>query len=355
MTSRSLLIVNYHSAALTAAAIESARSASASELQVVVVDNSCDASEASALQDLDAEVILSDRNRGYAGGINLGRRSCRGETLIVSNPDVVFAPRSIDLLADALSDEVAVAGPALFWDEGLRWMLPPADTHSAGERLLRAMAGRLPPLRRAFDRRRMSLRAAFWSLSAPAEVPSLSGAVLAMKSDDFDHEKGFDERFPLYFEETDFLRRVRKRKKVVYVPAARCRHLFNQSAGQDASAAALRFAQSEQLYLEKWNGPWLLRSLRKLERAERDDRSAVALPRNEHTRAAPPSIEVEHDGAIVEASPLKTFTTAAGTFAKRGTVAIPEDVWRVYRGEVLYLRVIDPQSGHILKTSAAVK
>ena len=37
---------------------------------------------------------------------------------------------------------------------------------------------------------------------------NLSGAVLAVRAADLDRAGGFDERFPLYFEETDFLRRI---------------------------------------------------------------------------------------------------------------------------------------------------
>ena len=124
----SLLVVNYHSAALAVEAIRSARAASASpSLQVVVVDNSEDPREAEALRRIADRVIVPDRNRGYAGGINAGRPACEGDVIIVANPDVVFSPGSIDRLVEPLEGRVAVTGPALFWDDAHEWFLPPGD------------------------------------------------------------------------------------------------------------------------------------------------------------------------------------------------------------------------------------
>ena len=80
----SLVLVNYKTAALAREAIRSAHAASTAPLQVVVVDNSCDPAEAEALRCHADVVVVSGTNRGYAGGINLGRGSCDGEVLIGS-------------------------------------------------------------------------------------------------------------------------------------------------------------------------------------------------------------------------------------------------------------------------------
>ena len=137
----SLLIVNYRSAALAVEAIRTARASTDASLQVIVVDNSCEDAEADALRDHADALIVAETNRGYAGGINLGRRACDGETIVVSNPDVTFAGGAIDRLHDAL-EHAAVAGPALFWDEGHRWMLPPGDLNTAPEKLDEVLASR---------------------------------------------------------------------------------------------------------------------------------------------------------------------------------------------------------------------
>jgi len=319
----SLLVVNYRSAPLAIEAIRSARAATSQTMQVVVVDNS---SEADALRAHADVVIASPSNRGYAGGINDGREHCRGEVIVAANPDVIFAAGSIDALADALQN-AAVAGPALFWDDAHRWLLPPSDLHTAWQKIDEVLASRSRRWMLTRDRRRFLSRVAFWSLQETTAVSALSGAVMAFRAD----APAFDERFPLYFEETDFLRRVRG--PIVYVPSARVRHLYNQSAGQVSGEAAARYAQSEMRYLEKWNGPFVARTLKSLERSPLS-----------FDFAEPASIEGD---LVLEASPLANFATAAGCFASR-VVDLPPDVLSSWRGDTIHLRAVERRSGHVL-------
>lgn len=340
----SLLLVNYRSASLAIEAIRTAKNATAQQLQVVVVDNSCDASEAEALRPHADVLVVSATNRGYAGAINDGRAACEGEVLIVCNPDVTFDAGCIDTLSQALAGGVAVAGPALFWDSAMRWLLPPAERMSGMEKLDEVLASRSPAWFRVRDRRRIRKRAAFWALRETTRVESISGAVMAIRAADFEP---FDERFSLYFEETDFLRSLAERgRAIAYVPSARCRHVYNQSAGQVSSEAAARYLDSEVKYLAKWNGPFAARLLKSLERpVQRPEPPAAA------------AIELPRDGLIVEASPVTSFSTAAGYIASQGerSVAIPEEVGRSFRGSALYLRAVDPGSGEVLASVRAVK
>jgi GT2 family glycosyltransferase len=322
MTSVSLLVINYRSSALAGDAIATARAASSRPLQVIVVDNSVDPAEADALRIADT-VIASPRNVGYAGGINAGRRFCDGDVIVVSNPDVRFGDKAIDRLVDA---NAAVAGPALFWDDGHRWMLPPAELHTRREVIDRVVATRSRTWARRRARRRFLQRVTFWSLDQTTPVRALSGAVMAIRASAFDAAGGFDERFPLYFEENDFLRRVKG--EVVYVPSARCRHLYNQSAAGSAEAASL-YARSELLYLRKWGGAF----------AKKFEGTLVV--------AAPEG--GDSDDIVIEASPLASFETAAGHFGA-DVSDISDDIWSTYRGDVLYLRTVERRTGRVLRS-----
>jgi N-acetylglucosaminyl-diphospho-decaprenol L-rhamnosyltransferase len=331
MTSVSLLVVNYRSAALALEAIHTARQATSLPLQVIVVDNSVDDREARMFHDHADQVMALAKNAGYARAINAGRRLCDGEVIVVSNPDIRFGPRSIDRLAEA---GAPVAGPALFWDDAHQWLLPPSDLHTDSELLDRALASRSSAWARQRDRRRFRARVAFWSLDQPTHVPALSGAVMAIRAEAFDEAGGFDERFPLYFEENDFLRRVQG--PVVYVPAAQCRHLYNQSAAGSPEAAAA-YAQSEVEYLRKWSGAAGLLA-RRLERP----RNVGPVP------AASDSMVVDGEDVVIEASPLPTFETAAGHFPRERRVEVPPEVWSAYRGETLYLRAVERATGEVV-------
>lgn len=337
----SLLVVNYRSAALAAEAIRTARASTAEVLQVVVVDNSCDAAEANTLREHADTLIVAETNRGYAGGINLGRPACDGETIVVSNPDVTFAADAIDHLNEALG-RAAVAGPAFFWDDAHQWMLPPGDLNTASEKLDEVLASRSRAWREQRDRRRFRNRVAFWSRQQTTDTRMLSGAVMAMRAVELDRAEGFDERFSLYFEESDFLRRMAAlRRRIVYVPAARCRHLFNQSAAQVASEAAAHYAQSELRYLEKWNGPFVARTLKRLERPlPAFDAQPLRLPLR---------LAQLPENLVIEASPLATFATAAGHFPTAREVELPREIQASLTGE-LYLRVVVRRTGQVLGT-----
>jgi N-acetylglucosaminyl-diphospho-decaprenol L-rhamnosyltransferase len=324
MTSVSLLVINYRSAAFAADAIATARAASSRPLQVIAVDNSVDVGEADALRSIADSVIASPRNLGYAGGINAGRRLCDGDVIVVSNPDVRFGEKSIDRLIDA---NAAVAGPALFWDDAYRWMLPPAELHTRLEVIDRVIASRSRTWARRRGRTRFLDRVAFWSLDRTMPVRALSGAVMAIRASAFDAAGGFDERFPLYFEENDFLRRVNG--DIVYVPSARCRHLYNQSAAGSAEAASL-YARSEVIYLRKWGGAFA-------KRFESRPQS-VSMPEGG-----------DSDDIVLEASPLASFETAAGHFGS-GVTDVSDDIWKHYRGDTLHLRAVERRTGRVLRS-----
>ena len=326
MTSISLLVINYRSAGLAAEAIRSARLASSRPLQVVVVDNSVDPTEAESLRNVADVLIAAPRNLGYAGGINAGRPACDGDVIVVSNPDVRFGENAIDRLVDA---DAAVAGPALYWDDSYEWMLPPAELHTRGEVIDRVVASRSQVWARRRDRRRFRARVAFWSLRQTTRVHALSGAVMAIRASALDAAGGFDERFPLYFEENDFLRRVRG--DVVYVPAAMCRHLYNQSAGASAEAASL-YAASETAYLRKWGGAW----------AKRFERTSSTILGSQHSGETAADV-------VIEASPLPDFETAAGHFGDDAD-DIPNEIWNSYRGDVLFMRAVDRGRGRVLRS-----
>ena len=329
----SLIVVNFRAAALAAECIESARRATRDALQVIVVDNSVDPDEAERLRRHADCLETPATNLGYAGAINIGRRHASADVLIVTNPDVVFGAASIDLLAAALVGPIGVAGPALFWDDEYRWLLPPADVMTTPQKLDQVIAARWRRWAAWRDRRRIRNRIRFWQAIATQHVPAVSGAVMAIRARDFDRVGGFDERFPLYFEEIDFMRRLKKSGgRVAFVASARCRHLYNQSAGSASDAAAALYAQSERAYLRKWSSG-LLQFLKSLERAPRVGQFREL---GEHE-----TIEIDFDDALVEASPLPSFETAAGHFPPRGRLELPPEVVSTYRQDALYLRVID--------------
>jgi N-acetylglucosaminyl-diphospho-decaprenol L-rhamnosyltransferase len=340
--SASLIIVNYRSAALAAQAVASARETTSSPLQIIVVDNSVDRRELALLERCGADVLLAaPANRGYGAGINLGRTKATGDVIVASNPDVIFHPGCIDLLARSLKSPIGISGPAFFWDDRLRWHLPPADAAGFSAALGTLLAVRSRWFRRRRDAWKARQRIAFWTAESPTLVPALSGAVLAIRRNLFDELGGFDERFFLYFEEHDLIRRAARHGwRSLYVPAARCRHLYNQSARSSPETLA-HYETSERLFEGRGIGAAAARFVQRLGPRPRPD-----------TFRESDSIEIEGrpEDFLVEASPLPGFETAAGHFPESTIVRVPPEVWTAYQDPVLHLRTVWRRTGQTVTT-----
>jgi hypothetical protein len=98
------------------------------------------------------------------------------------------------------------------------------------------------------------------------------------------------------------------------------------------------YADSELRYLEKWNGPFAARTLKQFERA----------PFSQDAVRLEGPILLDRDGLLVEASPLSSFSTAAGHFPARGSVVVPTEIESSLRQRELYLRVVDPVTLQVL-------
>lgn len=338
--SRSLVIVNYRSAHLAARAIATARRASETALRVVVVDNSSEPAEWDALRGVGAdELIRTEGNPGYGVAANLGAARLQDDVLLVANPDVEFFPGAIDALAGELaSPGVVLAGPRFVWDSDGTWFLPPPDRPTPGGALARALAGRSRVVEEIWRRRRRLARIAFWQQAEPRDAAVLSGAVLCFRRDAFQEIAGFDPAYRLYFEEIDLMMRLRARGgRIRHVPAARVRHLYNQSGLGNPEAGAL-YAASEMLFYRRWLGeklgPRLLRWRTPLPGPE-----VVSPEEGETALAVPP-------GAwVLEASPLPDLETAAGRFTDGGEVKIPREILATLHGTALWVQRVNRRTG----------
>lgn len=342
---RTLVLVNYFAADLLGSAIASARRASLAPLRVVVVDNSGDAAETALLRSLPIDEILeAPDNPGYGAGANMGARDADG-VIIVANPDVEFFPGSIDRLVEEVTrDGVVAAGPKFVWDLEGEWLLPPPDLPTLGRALDRLAAGRSRWWADQWLARRQRERGRFWLRQEPADERVLSGAVLCLRAEAFHAVGGFDPGYRLYFEEIDLLERLRRRGgRIRYVPAAVCRHLYNQSAGRSGSEAGALYARSERRYYERHFGSRVGRLLL-------DWRGPLRLAEADQTGSLDATVTPGEGEWIVEASPLADFSSAAGRFTGSEEVGVPPEIRDTLMSSELYVRVVERSSGRPIRS-----
>ncbi len=86
-------------------------------------------------------------------------------------------------------------------------------------------------------------------------VDWLVGAALLLRREVYEQVGGLDERFFMYFEETDWQRRIKAASwSICYQPAASIIHHEDASSGQVVGQRHIRFNRSRVRYTEKWHG-----------------------------------------------------------------------------------------------------
>jgi|CXWL01.1.fsa_nt_gi GT2 family glycosyltransferase len=309
-----IVLVHYRAARLVAravAAFEADLEKAGVEHGFWIVDNGSDAVEVEILRDLAARpgvtLLTPEANRGYAGGANLGVGASEGEALVVMNPDVLVRPGLTAALLGALADGAGAAGPRFYWDEELRMLLPPGDRATRADAVLDLLAARSERWAARARRRWRRHARHHWEARATLSSATLSGALLAFRREAWERLGGFDLRFPLYFEETDWLRRaVRSGVRCVHVPAAEAVHLHKQSTAIEPRAGEW-FEISSRRFRERHHGRLLTRSLAALARR-------WPPLRREPSPALPALVELPAElgeGGWIEVSPNPTGYPAA--------------------------------------------
>jgi GT2 family glycosyltransferase len=249
----SLVLVAHRSAELLPAAIGSFRAEAAAcgvGAEVVVVEQSEDAAQVRRVERLGVDRLEVRPNRGYAAGVNAGCRAASGESLILANPDVRFGAGSVGALLDALRQGWQVVGPQL---ELEGFLYPPADAQLPGEECRRWLASRSKAAWRWHLRGELRRWLGVWTAGAPVEVATLSGALLAVGAETAAAAGPWDEDYFLYFEETDWLRRARRRGlRLALAPGARVEHLWGRAADPQVHAAT--FGRSRRRYFTRHFG-----------------------------------------------------------------------------------------------------
>lgn len=264
----SVVIVSYNVADLLKAAIDSI----AADLEraglcgeIVVVDNASQDGSAAAVQARfpDVRLIANSTNRGFGPAANQGMLAARGEWVVVLNPDTSMQPGFFAAVRHYLDRQphVGLIGPHLFQPDGATqstcrrsYTMATALCQSTP---LEFWFGETADLRRFYCRE--------LDETAVARVDWVVGACLVVRRAVLRAVGGFDPRFFMYFEETDWCQRIKQAGwDVAYVPQARVLHHRSRSAGQDLIARALNFHHSRHKFLTKERGRLLALLLRVL-------------------------------------------------------------------------------------------
>lgn len=211
-----VIVLNWNGRDDTLACLESLRQSDYSNVQVIVVDNGSTDDSVSVIRQRFPGVTLIEngKNLGYAAGNNVGLTyalEIEAEYAFLLNNDTVIAPDCISTLVrtDCTDPAIGAVGPIVYtWDDGrvissaggaIDWRHADAANIGAGE----------------IDRGQYAAR----------PVDFVNGCGLMLTRQAVERVGLLDERYFMYWEETDWCTRVRRAGlDLRFEPAARMRH-----------------------------------------------------------------------------------------------------------------------------------
>lgn len=343
-----MILVHYRTPQLLAKSVEALTRELDSlgmSAEITVVDNGSSAAEAAALKRLPVRYIDAGSNLGYARGINLGASAARAKFMVFMNPDVEVRSGCLAHLVLELDRGAAAAGPRFFLDPESRFVIPPTEERTRRAEMLRHLARINSRASHTARRRWRSHARRHWGAEGAIDSYSLSGALLAVRADAWSAIGPFDGRYQLYYEETDWLLRLRaKGLKARYVPDAEATHLYNRSGALEPRAREW-FRQSARLFEREYYGTsfsWGLNVVGRVAEAMGSDRR---VPDN---LAQVQAVLAAQSGGWLECSETPLGFPAAGCRLQRTDLArAGEDFWNGLPAGQYFVRVADDNGGEL--------
>ena len=221
----------------------------------MLVDNSPGDGAAEALLGVvpRAEVIANTRNVGFAAAVNQGIRAGEAELVLLLNPDVTAIRGAWERVRDRFASEprLGALAPRLR-DEGgavqRACRRVPTRFDLLSENL--DLARRLPRWNRP---RRFQMMD--WDYAEARYVDAATGACLFLRREALDDVGPLDERFFVYWEETDWLVRAGRRGwRALYLPEVEAVHATSTSSGLRYDDMGLLLLESQYAYAHKHFG-----------------------------------------------------------------------------------------------------
>ncbi|MBU8870842.1 MAG: glycosyltransferase family 2 protein [Gemmatimonadales bacterium] len=269
----SIIIVNWNTRDLLANCLASLEAACPGlSFEILVVDNaSSDGSAemiAEAANDLPTcRLMESGGNLGFTRANNLALEQTSGDFILLLNPDTVCPPGSLTRLVEfaSIKSSLGAVGPLLVDEQGLPTItygyFPSAHFH---------WLGFLDPLRllpgRWFQNRVVHIPA---RTETSDRVDYVLGACFLMPRSALESVGKLDEQFFMYFEETDWCHRARRRGlDIWYCAEVEITHLEGRSAEKAGRFTTRQFQKSYRLFIGKHYGPGQIPGFRLAQAAE---------------------------------------------------------------------------------------
>jgi GT2 family glycosyltransferase len=260
----SVIIISYNTRDMTLECLrvlEAELSASSLSAEVWVVDNASSDGSVDAIGEAfpQVRVIANTANTGFGAANNQAMRQANGEYFLLLNSDAFPRPGALAALVEYSKQhpEAGVVGPRLLNADGSLqrscWKFPsPARAWLENVGIVAAVPNH--PVLGDYSR---------WEHDTQRNVDFVIGACMLLPRAVYERVGGFDERFFMYSEESDWQRRIHDAGwQVAFTPSAEVTHLGGASGASDKARINRYFFESLDRYERKHHGLAGLVSLR---------------------------------------------------------------------------------------------
>lgn len=192
-----------------------------------------------------AKIVVWDKAFNYSAVNNYGVKYATGDVLLFLNNDVevINADWLENLLQHVIRPKVGAVGAKLYY--------PNNKVQHAG--IIIGMGGIAGHPHKYFHRKSQGYMK---RLSIVQNVAAVTGACLMIKGEVFLETGGFDEEFPLAYNDVDLCLRIRNQGHlVIFTPYAELYHHESKTRGyEDTPEKKARFEKEIDLFKAKWSG-----------------------------------------------------------------------------------------------------
>jgi GT2 family glycosyltransferase len=338
----SIIIVNFNSGEYLAGCIASLKAQPLDGLRVEYLVVDCASTmdqkywlDGAAQQDV--QVMALERNRGYAGGCNHGLARSSGRIVFFLNADVAAVGDCMNPLVAFLMEQpdVGIVEPRTFLDANCAFIIPEIHELTRWE-LLTGGVGRLTGrLAQRMSLRRIRRTLPMWQAQDPITLKTLSGAFMGTRREVIEGVGGFDEKFPLFYEDSDLFQRMRSAGfRLVLFPRSRAIHFAHRSVATVWDEAMAKHRDSREKYIKKHLGRLTSLGNRLMERAlGRLHRIRTPKPCKEASDlgalSTPPRLQWPGPGGphLLELALDPFFNLAAAAFCNGNEFGLAQESW----------------------------
>ncbi|MBY6205133.1 glycosyltransferase family 2 protein [Halomonas denitrificans] len=219
-----VLIVNYNAGPWLERGARRLAEGHGAALEIVIVDNGSTDDSLAGLSGPNLRIDRAKANLGFGPGMNRAARLTERELLLLLNPDAAISHDDLGRLVrelDAHPESVLVSGR----------VIDDAGREQRGSRRRAPTAGRvLAELLPGASGRGIDLTGTP-APDRPTELDAVSGACMLVRAAAFRAVGGFDEGYPLHFEDLDLFARLRAAGgRLRWVPDVTIRHVGGVSS-----------------------------------------------------------------------------------------------------------------------------